>query len=186
MATIPTLAELKPAYQSAPDMVRTYIQSEELARVFEEIRTVHKIHFDEAGQISLSLNAVFLGVRRAGEFTNLLKVSLEQNSDKYDAILNDVNEKIFKVFRYKLEHKDDASTGTQAAAPASPAAPSHAPVSSPSPHPLPAKTPLERLESGTAERAEPVALPADTPEPTREALAKKPYTGTDPYRESVE
>lgn len=149
-------------------MVRTYIQSEELAHVFEEIRTTYKIHLDEAGNISLSLNAVFLGVRPAGEFTNLLKASLEQNGDKYDSILKDVNEKIFKVFRNKLEHKDNANGA------------------SPEQKPAPAKTPLERLESGTVEHAEPIALSPDTGAPKEPVREKKPYTGSDPYRESVE
>jgi len=182
MGTLPTLEELRPAYEKALDMVRTYIQGEELAKAFEEIRTAHKIHFDEAGKLSLALNAVFLEVRPAGEFSILLKESLEQNSDKYGAILNDVNEKIFKVFRAKMERKESGETE-----------PVPAPIPAVrQPPPVPAqKTPQERLSSTTSQGTERVSLKAPEEkksenEPRPASSSSNNYSDGDPYRESVE
>ena len=165
-------------------MVRTYIQGEELAKAFEEIRTVHKIHFDEAGNLSLALNAVFLEVRPAGEFSMLLKVSLEQNSDKYGAILNDVNEKIFKVFRMKMERRESEETTPELASTPAVHQPSHAPIQ---------KTPQERLSQSSSSGAEPFSLKPIEENgdrlPQKTTPASPPpnnYSGNDPYRESTE
>jgi len=103
MSPIPTNQELQGAFQKADASVQTYIASGELDEAFEQIRTEHKLHLDEAGKLGQALNAVFLELRPMSEFPNLLREALEQNSGAYDAVLKAVNDKIFSPFRTKLQ-----------------------------------------------------------------------------------
>ncbi len=203
MATLPTKEEIKKAYQQAPEYIQTYIISKELADVFNTIRTAYKLHFDEAGQISIALNAVFLEVRPTAEFPDLLKVALEQNGDKYDVVLKDINEKIFTVFREKVLTRKTETPEMQSAQKEVPKTPTVVPtppekendiplVSVPETQPKP--DPINQLEKTVSNATETVSVNTledeTTPKPKlREEVeqADKKYTqGADPYREVLD
>lgn len=114
MGILPTLEELKAAHGAAPAYIRDYISSEELAKVFNEIRDTNKLHLDEAGQLSLALSAVFLEVRPAEQFPELLKEALEVNQGAHAAVLKTVNEKVFARFREILSQKTLTQVETSA------------------------------------------------------------------------
>jgi len=75
MTTIPPLETIEEALKKAPEIVDDFITSETLADSFEEIRTTHKLHLDEAEQLSRALNAVFLELAPADQFPDLLILS---------------------------------------------------------------------------------------------------------------
>src|SRR3989344_3449230 len=171
MATIPTNDEIGAAFAKASKAVQEYIGSTELMSAFIGIRDHYKLHLDEAGNISRALNAVFLGVRPAAEFPELLKAALEQNSGAYGVTLKDINEKIFVPFRRKMQEKG--------AAPPSDAQTLQKPLS-----------PIERLEErvmGDAERGvekKTAGMPPLRPS-TPPPQPQTPPATTDPYRESI-
>ncbi|MFQ5540643.1 MAG: hypothetical protein ACE5F4_00090 [Candidatus Paceibacteria bacterium] len=214
MITIPTKQDIQEAYNRGPTQVQSYITSNELNEVFEQIREAHKLHFDEADKLTDALVSVFFELRSASEFPELLREALEQNSDKYDAVLKDVNEKIFKVFRQKLAGKD---TAPSSAAPPAPSGTPATPVPKPTPQEPPQEPPIVPAAPPSApvtpEKTRPSEEPAAVPPAPAAALEKKtnekpeqvsvdafdddaekksplqgaPYrSGVDPYREPLE
>ena len=162
---IPSSQDIARAFQTAPDYVKSYIASGALTSTFEKIRTEHKLHLDEAGKLSRSLNAVFLKLADSSEFPALLKESLEQNSGAYDDVLKAVNEEIFTDFRRQLQ--------------------------SPPPAEEPAPTiqgTEQKLSTPTSERTKHVATDTLAESQTEEpAPAAQNYSdGSDPYREPIE
>lgn len=170
MAILPTHEEINMAFDKASKAVQEYIGSVELMRAFIEVREHYKLHLDEAGNISRALNAVFLGLRPAAEFPELLKAALEQNSSTYNAVLRDINEKIFVAFRRKMQ-EGGAPAQTESA-------------------PEKPQSPIERLERrvmGSETKAAPPeerAVPSSRPEAS--ALQKNNGFKTDPYKEPIE
>lgn len=103
---IPDSKTLKDAYKTAPQPVRAYITSPELNSVFQTIRKNYGLHVDEAGALSNALNAVFLELVPFDKFSDLLKEALKGSSDKHTQILGEINEKVFVVFRNKLQEAE--------------------------------------------------------------------------------
>ncbi len=183
MATLPTTEELKEKYATASSAVRKYIASDELDEAVGAIKNSYKLHLDETEQLNTALEAVFLGVRPAAEFPELLKVALEQNSSAYDAVLRDVNEKIFVAFRRKMQ-EPEAPKPSEATPVAIKVAPSgQAPQGAAQTAPSPAGS-IKRIGEQVMKQAERVevntlGVSAPAPEP-------KKYPTTDPYRESID
>lgn len=191
---IPTETQLRAQYQNASRRVQQFITSVELDEIFKEIHNTHKLHLDEIGNLSNALNAVFLEMAPLEQFPNLLKEALEQNSDRYDAVLKDVNEKIFVAFRKKLEEPEEPSieekTVPETVVPTPPPQASQIDalektVSFNDTPPTIEKTapaPIDKLE--TSVREKPTEVEIEKPKPNTSGSA---YTGsTDPYREPIE
>lgn len=175
--SIPTEQEIRDTLEKAPDTIRAYVNSATLGDAFEEIRTRHKLHLDEAGKLTDALVATFLEMRPASGFSDLLKESLEQNSGAYAAVLADINEKIFKPFRKSLEEEVTATADT----PATPA-----PAVRPAEAVRPPSVPL--LEKKVNERPQTFSVDAFSEDRAEPEPKKAPEyrSGVDPYRESVE
>lgn len=175
MAILPTQEEIVARFESAPEYVRNFITSVELMATFKTLREVHKLHLDEAGQVGRALNAVFLEIRPASEFPELLRSSLEQNVSVYDALLKDINEKIFKVFREKMETKPPTPT------PVTPTPPATPPSTIGKLEATITKQPQSVVVSTLTEKNDVISKPTTTPTPPQ----RHTYTN-DPYREPVE
>lgn len=175
---IPNAEQLRDAYQKAPPLVQEYITSPELSSTFTTIRETHKLHLDEAEQLSNALNAVFLELAPYEKFPALLKEALEQNASQYDAVLKAVNEDVFAEFRKKLT----APQETPAPQP-NPSVPfqSRKAVEQTSAEPAPeARTVPNKLDSSV--RNVPQEIEIKT-EPQKNASYS---TGVDPYREPIQ
>lgn len=193
MATIPTIEEIEKALQQTSEIVDGFIVSETLADAFEEIRTTHKLHLDEAEQLSRALNAVFLELAPFDRFPELLREALEQNSDKFDVVLSDVNEKVFKVFRKNLEEGKNKPVDSEEVSASAPVAVATAPAPSPA-QPTTPRTAQEPapvlLDKKTSEKAESFNVDAftddasDSPQQTQQSTQYR--SGVDPYREPIE
>ena len=184
MTRIPTEQELRIVYEKAPSFIKEYVISTELLKAFETIRTEHKLHFDEAGKLTDALVSVFLEMRPMSEFPNLLREALEQNSATYSAVLKDVNEKIFTVFREKIltqsNKEGPAETDIEKSAAPEPASPTRA-----------TSTSLrDRLELGVSHPHEVASVNTlnDSQPQNETPSGKKPPEAPhpDPYREPIE
>jgi len=189
MTTIPPLETIEEALKKAPEIVDDFITSETLADSFEEIRTTHKLHLDEAEQLSRALNAVFLELAPADQFPDLIREALEQNSDKFDVVLTDVNEKVFKVFRRELEeakNKTTDSEGSIAQKPAAVVTPPSAQPSTSSAQQEPTPVLLDKKTNEKAESFDVDAFTEDTPDtPQSQQRGTQYRSGVDPYREPI-
>ncbi|MEK7613325.1 MAG: hypothetical protein AAB439_00400 [Patescibacteria group bacterium] len=176
MITIPTNEELRNAYEKAPEMVQKYITSEGLAAAFEEIRMSNKLHLDEAGRLSQALNAVFLELRTITTFPELLRTTLEQNSNTYDAVLKAVNEKIFEPFRALLQPAPDVVKA--------PVTPPQPPVQKETPSPVPTVSGniLDRKITQSPEKISVDVLKTESIPPVKPPSR----SSIDPYREPIE
>lgn len=190
---IPSDQELQKHYAAAPDLVKEFITSVELSTAFQEIRTHHQLHLDEAGALSRALNSVFLELNDYQKFPSLLKEALEQNSGQYDAVLKEVNEKIFTAFRKKLEEPEEVEEPTNVAQPVTstqnPTTPNLAELEKTVAFNEPVALPTNndsitenKLKETTQEK--PTDVEIKTPSTTDEATSK-PYAA-DPYREPIE
>lgn len=164
---IPNNNEIREQLKNAPEDVRVFIAGVEFNETFIAIKNSHKLHFDEMEKLGNALVSVFVELRSMSDFPALLREALEQNSAAYDAVLKDVNEKIFAVFRASLEKKVAESE-----APA---------LNSQTPSPKP-PTPAALLEKKVPQNAEKVTL--STPPPAPEKPPQ--YIKVDPYREPIE
>lgn len=175
MPTLPTQEEILARFESAPEYVRNFITSVELMATFKTLRETHKLHLDEAGQVGRALNAVFLELKPASEFPELLRSSLEQNVSVYDALLKDINEKVFKVFREKMETAPSLPVSVTLTPPATP------------------PSTIGKLEATITKQPQSVVVPTlaeknsatPTPTPPPAPIQPRAYTN-DPYREPVE
>jgi len=188
--------QLADAYTSAPKKIQEYITSPELGAVFEELRETHQLHLDEAGRLSNALNAVFLEVIPFDKFPKLLEEAVPQG-EKRDALLKDVNEKVFVAFRQYLKEPEPEPEQTvptpEVAAPEAPREvviqkiPEKPPVQVATVVPQESVSPLKKLETSVRESPSDVAVgelispteaTSGTPPPTRQS--------TDPYREPID
>jgi len=180
--------QLQTAYTNAPQKIRDYITSPELAGVFQELRTAHKLHLDEAGALSKALNAVFLEVTPFEKFPELLKEALGETGEKYSGVLHDVNEKIFSVFREKMR---EVVVAPKEGAPA-PNISKSAPVLEPEMNKAEQEkesepiAPIKKLEQSMRESSTDVEMGELTPAPKPQNQKEPTYKSTDPYREPIE
>lgn len=182
MTLIPPAEEIRNKLQNAPGNVRSFITSAEFTTAFENVRTTHKLHFDEAEKMGDSLSAVFLEMVPANQFPDLLKESLEQNSGAYGVVLADINEKIFKPFRKSLE----GGAATPADMPVA-LAPAARPAQDIKDRPSP--TPAEPLVGKkTDERPQTFSVDAFSEDEVKAEPTKLPkyHGGIDPYHEPIE
>lgn len=195
MAHLPTEQEIRDKLERSPEHIRAYVLSQELISIFEELRVAYKLHFDEAAKVSDAIVAVFVELRPASEFPNLLKEALEQNSEVYEPLLNDINKKIFTPFRESLEQKNKP-TGTPESAQSPAVQQPKDTEQKPSPAPAsPLKDTATLLEKTTNKGEERIdvgplteeapAPPAGDTEPTQNNTAQY-KGGNDPYREPID
>lgn len=107
---IPAKDALQAAYNDAPDMVRSFITSDEFANVFTNMRDTHRIHLDEAALLASALSGVFLGLIPMDAFPGVLKTILTKNPAVYEAILKDTEEHLFVAFKNRLVDKTSTPT----------------------------------------------------------------------------
>lgn len=97
---LPTKEQIQTAYKQAPEYVQDFIVSEELNKAFTDIRTEHKLHLDDAGRLSLAINAVVLELAPLTSFPQLVGEALtDVSSETRSAVVSAVNEKVFEELR---------------------------------------------------------------------------------------
>lgn len=165
---IPPNDEIRTYLGNASAPVRNFIASPEFVEAFLHIRATHKLHFDEAEKLGNALIAVFTEARPVANFPVMLREALEQNRGTYDAVLADINEKIFSIFRLKLARDDAPVTGSEKN----------------TPKPLDEKAFV--LEKKTSQNTAKVALAASEPLESQPPTPSGAYKATDPYREPLE
>jgi len=175
MASIPTADQINEAEKKASAVAADYVSSDSYFNTLKEIVNVQKLHIDEIGNIGDALDATFYELRTIEEFPALLREALEQNKDKYDAVLKDINEKIFKPYR---EHILNEKKQPEIAQPS--VAPEKIRAQTPSEEIAPAKL-LEQKVSQPSQTVSVDAFSEDT-----EIKTEQKYKGVDPYREPVE
>lgn len=185
MVHLPQKTEIETAYENAPAYIKEYVVSEKLQTAFEEIRVQHKLHFDEADKLTDALVATFIELTPAASFPDLLKEVLEQNIGTYDAVLKDVNEKIFKPFRERLMEAPEASRAeTRARSSEIPQRQEDARQVAPL-IPLP---PINPLEQRANEKPQTVSVDAFSESASEEHTDTEGAArrAVDPYREPIE
>ncbi len=186
-----TEAEVRTVYDTASAQLKTYIDSDELMNTFDEIRTTHKLHVDQAGNLAMLIDAIILEMHPFANFPALLKDALiNADAPLLAAVQKDVNDKVFVVFREKMKA---LTTPPPVVA---------APLSQPA-----AARPISVMEQKMAsvaapepivQKVPPPAAPEDKPpmpvsasaevKPATAPAPKAPpnYHAGDPYREPVE
>lgn len=92
--------DLRKRYKAAPPYIQDFIKSDALFDAFQEIQKAHKLHIDQAGNLSNALNMVILGITPFDDFPSLLKEALGQHDSVLDPIIaTEVNTKIFIPLR---------------------------------------------------------------------------------------
>lgn len=180
MSLIPTSEQIEVAREKADDTVIDYTTSSVYFDAVESIAATHKLHIDETGNIGDALMAVFYGVVPVEQFPNLLKEALEQNSATHDAVLKDINEKIFVPFRKSLEEKPTTDPVAETTPPTQVGAPKNL---------LPTETRNEEkpiLSSSVSRKEEHVSVDTLNEQHKEETQQKPTYGSTDPYREPIE
>lgn len=187
---IPNQTQLHAAYQKASPLVQNFITSPQLSTTFTAIREKHKLHLDEAGALSNALNAVFLEIVSFEQFPELLKEALEQNKDKHDVILSEVNEKVFTAFRESLKETKQAPEPAQVSVEAPAEVQSNSLEEKIRSVNLGGPTPAAKAQTNTFDKLEATVQekPTDVEVSTQSPSPNKPYSNgtTDPYREPIE
>ena len=157
---LPTKEQIQKKFEGAPEYVQDFITSEELQEIFTDLRKKYSLQLDEAGQVSVAINAVALELAPLESFPSLMKEALpEMDGMKRSILIKDVNESVFEELRewarldkegllYEEEEADKLKTETYAA-------------------PQKVDTSLDV-------------------EPVTEKTPEKKYPGSDPYREPIE
>jgi hypothetical protein len=163
---LPSEQKIQATFQSAPQYVQDFILSDELNDAFEELREKYALHIDEAGKISLAINAIALNLAPIASFPKLIAEALPgKPEDMRNDIANDVNTHVFASLR------ESAQQGAPAPE-----------ESVPQPTPLQRKITDTKLSNTVSGRAEDVPLGgAEAPQ-----VSKNDYKGTDPYREPID
>lgn len=190
-----TEEEIKKAYKNAPERARDYIDSDELYDAFHVIRKTHNLHLDQAGSLALMIDAIILDLAPFEKFPTMLREALGAADDAtYQAVLKDVNEKVFAMFR-KVTKENTVPQSVTTPTTTAPPTPARAPNTTELP-PLPTPKPPSVAETKLAVTSAPAPVqqvvppPAAVvpPHPAPTAPSPKPptYHGTDPYREPFE
>lgn len=188
--TIPSVEQLQAAHENASKSVQDFIDADNYFLVFEEIRNTHKLHLDEAEKLSRALGAVFLKLVSFEEFPNLLKEVLEQNSDKHDAVLKEINSKIFTVFRENVlkklgQEKAQTPPTTEVSTTDKPSAQSKEALSFSAPSATQPTPAINKLEEVVKEHSTDIEI-GEMSEPQNKKDGDSEYTGGgDPYREPI-
>jgi hypothetical protein len=167
----PTRDQVREKASNAPEHLLEFIRSDLMRSVFEELRTKHKLHIDQAGNMATAINSIVLGIRNLDEFPAMLKEALG-NSDNamQEDILKIVNEKIFVLLRTLT--KGMTTPVTAAEKPLSAPAAVTTPVLPPSPIQQIQKAPL-------VTQLEPMPVPAPVvPPPAPMVVAENKMTMT--------
>lgn len=93
MSAIPK-EQIVAAYQNAPETIQETFNSEDTARVIDDIRTKYRLHVDTAGTIGYEVGYLLLGLRSPAEFFGNLMLS---GTDEQTArgIMEEINQRIF-------------------------------------------------------------------------------------------
>ena len=205
---IPNQDQLVAKYTAAPRTVQEFVTSPELNLVFDDLRTKHQLHIDEAGALSNALNAVFLELVPLEKFPDLLKEALKGDEAKHSAILKEINERVFTAFRKKLQEPSQPAATQEIAEPEVRIEPKEAPIAVKAgdtagvhketsrevavtepvatvPNPTPT---LNKLEQTIREKPTDIEIGSAVPksEQAVEPTPKAAYADIDPYREPLE
>jgi hypothetical protein len=170
--TTPTKQAYTEAYVNAPQYVKDFIQSDELADVFEVIRTTYKLHLDDAGTLADLLNAVVLELMPLGQFEAALAEYIPNlDAETRARVARDANDTIFAVLRSRVATPAPAAPAPQASIVA------------------------QKLTTPTSEILKEVTAPMPQRESDNQELITGNWppttnprysSGADPYREPVE
>lgn len=178
---LPTKEQVQTAYTSAPDYVQDFITSEELDEAFTAIRREHKLHLDDAGRLSIAINAVILEIFSLEKFPQLVQEALtDVSSEIQKAVITEVNEQIFEELREwaRLDKEGLLYEEEEISANTTPSDGAES-ESFREKNELPTQTGRGTVNG---EKDTPVA---QTPEIKTET-SNKIYPGSDPYREPIE
>ncbi len=198
-----TQEEIQKAYQRAPEHIQTWIDSDELAKAFDAIRTKYNLHVDHAGNLAIALDAVILELKQFTELPALLKEGLASLDDATrDKVVKDVNDTVFVPLRALVKkHADEVATkareeaelnhrvDTMIEAEAKLADAEAKLKTTPPPVIAPARTtpqtqaPASILQQKMSTAVAPPPSVQEVPAPNPTPVAPPRYHGTDPYRE---
>lgn len=190
---LPTKDQIQAAYQNAPDYVRDFIVSSELDEMFSDIRTKHKLHLDDAGRLSVAINAIALELAPLDTFPALVKEALTDISGEVQgAVTAEVNDRIFKELREwaRLDKEGLLYEPETAPSPEPEATAIEAAATAPADT---AQKPVDKLSEAVRQAPEEREAILDDqdgqppqPAPQQTPQKEKSYPGSDPYREPIE
>lgn len=157
---LPTKEQIQKKFEGAPEYVQDFITSEELQEIFTNLRKKYSLQLDEAGQVSVAINAIALELAPLDSFPSLMKEAVPgMDSMKRSILIKDINESVFEELREwaRLDKEgllyEDEET--------------------------------DKLKTETYVAPQKVDTSLDV-EPVTQSAPDKKYPGSDPYREPIE
>lgn len=87
------------AYKRLDEREKEFISSDEMAELYQQIGATHGLLLDATGKMSNIVFLALIGLIKASEVKERLRRSLNLPDHQLDALINDLNEKIFVPYR---------------------------------------------------------------------------------------
>lgn len=98
-----TKREIKTRFELLPKELQEIIVNDDYTKRLFDIAKTQKLTFEELGTLEIETTMVLLGMTKPADYRDELQGELKKNDAEIDAVVKDVNEKIFAPIRASLD-----------------------------------------------------------------------------------